>query len=150
MDGGFIMSKKVFSADQIAKLEKNPNIIRVVGKQITYHPDFKLRAVLENIKGKSPADVFVANGFDLELIGKDIPRKRLYNWRKIYEKLGELGFSEENRGRTRITPSSSSKTLSLEEQLKRAEAKINFLEAENEFLKKLEDLERQAMRRKHY
>ncbi|MEY2191724.1 hypothetical protein AB7942_03170 [Neobacillus sp. BF23-41] len=38
----------------------------------------------------------------------------------------------------------SSKELSVEEKLKKAEARIKLLEAENDFLKKLEELERQA------
>ncbi len=38
--------------------------------------------------------------------------------------------------------------LSTEEKLKRAEARIKLLEAENDFLKKLEALEKQKMQRK--
>ncbi|MBV7507886.1 hypothetical protein ABES02_01265 [Neobacillus pocheonensis] len=44
----------------------------------------------------------------------------------------------------------SSKELSVEEKLKKAEARIKFLEAENDFLKKLEELERQALKKKRF
>ncbi len=37
----------------------------------------------------------------------------------------------------------------MEEKLKRAEARIKLLEAENDFLKKLDALETQKMQRKH-
>ena len=36
----------------------------------------------------------------------------------------------------------------MEEQLKKAEARIAYLEVENDFLKKLEELERQALAKK--
>ncbi|QIZ05344.1 hypothetical protein HFZ78_23760 [Priestia megaterium] len=44
----------------------------------------------------------------------------------------------------------SSKELSVEEKLKKAEARIKLLEAENDFLKKLEELERQALKKKRF
>jgi transposase len=36
----------------------------------------------------------------------------------------------------------------MEEKLRKAEARIKFFEAENDFLKKLEELERQALKKK--
>jgi transposase len=42
----------------------------------------------------------------------------------------------------------SSKELTAEEKLMKAEARIAFLEMENDFLKKLEELERQAKKKK--
>ena len=41
------------------------------------------------------------HGFDLDIIGKGLPRQRLYQWRKIYNESGELGLSLDNRGKTR-------------------------------------------------
>lgn len=129
------------------ELEKNPNVLRVTDQAITYHPDFKVKAVLENIKGESPARIFMDHGFDLDIIGKGLPRKRLYRWRKIYNESGELGLTIDSRGKTR-TERSPSKELSIEEKLKKAEARIKYLEVENNFLKKLEELERQALAKK--
>ena len=141
------MKKKLFSKCQMIELEKNPNVLRVTEQAITYHPDFKVKAVLENIKGESPARIFMDHGFDLDIIGKGLPRKRLYRWRKIYNESGELGLTLDNRGKTRAGRSSS-KELSMEEKLKKAEARIKYLEVENDFLKKLEELERQALAKK--
>ena len=138
--------KSSFSVAQIKELEKNPYILKVSDKQITYQPDFKIKAVKENIQGKSPSEIFLESGFDLDVIGKDIPRKRLYNWRKVYDKSGDIGILSDNRGKS--VRSTSSKELSVEEKLKRAEAQIKFLKAENNFLKKLEELERQALKGK--
>jgi transposase len=141
------MKKKLFSKSQMIELQKNPNVLRVTEQAITYHPDFKVKAVLENIKGESPARIFMDHGFDLDTIGKGLPRQRLYQWRKIYNESGELGLSLDNRGKTRADRSSS-KELSVEEKLKKAEARIKYLEVENDFLKKLEELERQALAKK--
>lgn len=141
------MKKRLFSKNEITELEKNPNVLRVTEQAITYHPDFKVKAVMENIKGESPARIFMDHGFDLDIIGKGLPRKRLYQWRRIYNESGELGLTQDNRGKT-SGKQSPSKELSIEEKLKRAEARIKFLEVENDFLKKLEELERQALVKK--
>jgi transposase len=138
------MTKKIFSSSQMKVLEKNSNVVRVTSQTITYSPDFKVKAVLENIQGKNPAQIFVDHGFNLDVIGKGLPRKRLYQWRKIYNESGELGLSLDTRGKNK-TERTPSKELSVEEKLKKAEARIKFLEVENDFLKKLEELERQAL-----
>ena len=82
------MKKRLFSKSQMIELEKNPNVLRVTDQAISYHPDFKVKAVLENIKGESPARIFMDHGFDLDIIGKGLPRKRLYQWRNIYNESG--------------------------------------------------------------
>lgn len=141
------MNMKLFSKSQMNELEKNPNVIRVTQKTITYKPEFKVKAVLENLKGKNPTQIFVEHGFDLDIIGKGLPRKRLYQWKQIYNESGELGLSLDNRGKIKAERTTLQE-LSLEEKLKKAEARIKFLEVENDFLKKLEELERQALVKK--
>lgn len=54
---------------------------------------------------------------------------------------GEEGFYTEHRGKG-STGRPTKKSKSTEEKLKKAEARIAFLEAELTFLKKLEELER--------
>ncbi|MED4731937.1 IS3 family transposase, partial [Aneurinibacillus migulanus] len=67
------MSKIIFSAFQIKQLETNPNVSKVSERSITYHPDFKLKAVKEYLKNKEPMQIFLENGFDLSIIGKEKP-----------------------------------------------------------------------------
>ncbi|MNY71589.1 hypothetical protein D3C86_2099640 [compost metagenome] len=55
---------------------------------------------------------------------------------------------EERRGKG-STGRRAAVEMSIEEKLKQAEARIKLLEVENEFLKKLEALEKQKMLRKH-
>lgn len=58
----------------------------------------------------------------------------------------EEGFLEERRGKG-STGRPSIQDLSAEKKLEKAEARIKYLKAENELLKKLEEIERQAKKR---
>ncbi|WCN36739.1 helix-turn-helix domain-containing protein [Aneurinibacillus uraniidurans] len=93
------MSKMIFNAFQMKLLGKNPNINKVSERSLTYHPDFRLKAVKENLKGKEPMQIFLENGFDLAIIGKEKPKQCLKRWRKIYQQFGEDGFYTERRGK---------------------------------------------------
>lgn len=63
------MSKNLFTEYQIKELEKNPNVIRVSNRSISYEPDFKVKAVKEYHKGKSPSQIFIEHDFNIEVIG---------------------------------------------------------------------------------
>jgi transposase len=141
------MSKIIFNSFQMKQLEKNSNVIKVSERSISYKPEFKVKAVLENLKGKSPVQVFIENGFDLDIIGKDKPGQCLERWKITYKIYGEEGFYTERRGKG-STGRPSSKKQTSEQKLKKAEARIAFLEAEVAFLKKLDELERQASEKK--
>ncbi|MEJ8546516.1 hypothetical protein [Brevibacillus borstelensis] len=92
--------------------------------------------------------IFRSAGFDLDVIGHEKPKQCLKRWRNTYTALGENGLLEEQRGKG-STGRPTGERLSTEEKLKRAEARIKLLEAENDFLKKLDALEKQKMQRKH-
>lgn len=140
------MSKIIFNEHQRRVLEANPNVKAVSDRTIQYTPEFKVKAVKENLQGKGPAQIFVENGFDLLVIGSDKPKATLKRWRKTFQLHGESGFFEERRGKG-STGRPPSEDLSAEKKLEKAEARIKYLEAENELLKKLEELERQAKKR---
>lgn len=141
-------SSKIFSEHEIKQLESNPNVLHVTDKSITYAPAFKLAAVKAYISGQTPMEIFRNAGFDVDVIGHDKPHQCLKRWRNTYSDLGENGLLEEQRGKG-STGRPTGERLSMEEKLKRAEARIKLLEAENDFLKKLDALETQKMQRKH-
>jgi transposase len=147
VSGGHKVSKTIFNEIQMKLLEQNPNVQHVSDRSISYKPEFKVEAIKENSNGKGPAQIFIEHGFDLEVIGIDKPGQCLKRWRKTYEQFGEDGFFTERRGKG-ATGRPSSKPLSVEDNLKKAEARIKYLEAELEFLKKLDELERQAKKKK--
>lgn len=136
-----------FSTFDIRQLEKNPNVLKVSDRSITYHPDFKKLAVHRYKEGISPTEIFLENGFDLSVIGKEQPKRSLQRWRETFDKHGDVGLENDRRGKG-STGRPSTKELSPEEKLKKAEAQIEYLKAENEFLKKLEEMERQAVKKK--
>ncbi|WP_163103537.1 MULTISPECIES: HTH domain-containing protein [Bacillaceae] len=142
------MSKNIFNEFQRLQLENNPNVDHVSDRAISYKPEFKVIAVKENLAGKGPMDIFIDHGFDIDIIGSRKPVQCLDRWRSSYEKYGEEGFFTERRGKG-STGRPSSKEMTVEEKLTKAEARIAFLEMENDFLKKLEELERQAKKNKY-
>ncbi|MCA0172580.1 IS3 family transposase [Bacillus sp. RAR_GA_16] len=129
------MSNRLFTEVEMEQLEKNPNVLRVSQRTITYHPSFKQMAILEYQNGKFPSQIFEEHGFDVNMIGKDQPNRSLKRWRQTFEKYGKEGLEGERRGKG--SPGRPpQRELSTEEKLKKAEARINYLEAENGIPKK--------------
>ncbi|MNO99788.1 hypothetical protein D3C76_915690 [compost metagenome] len=135
------LNRTLFTEEIIRRLEKNPNVQRVSETNISYTAEFKLAAVKAYNEGTPPSEIFLRAGFDLALIGSKKPKHSLKRWRDSYAKYGELGLLEERRGKGSMGRKPAG-TMSADEELKRAKAKIKLLEAEVDFLKKLEALER--------
>lgn len=68
------MSKIKFNEFQRKQLENNPNVSHVSEQNISYKPEFKEKAVQENLAGKGPMDIFLEHGFDLKMIGPEKPK----------------------------------------------------------------------------
>ncbi|MEH7225751.1 hypothetical protein V7112_18220, partial [Bacillus sp. JJ1566] len=62
----------------IKQLMENPIVINVTTNAINYSPEFKVKAVLSYIGGNSHSEIFRENVISPDLIGPDIPRKRLF------------------------------------------------------------------------
>lgn len=138
---------KIFNEHEIRQLEGNPHVQSVSEKSITYSPTFKLAAVKAHEEGKAPMEIFMEAGFNLDVIGRKKPKHCLQRWRNTYNTSGETGLLEEQRGKG-SSGRRPAEELSTEEKLKRAEARIQLLEMENDFLKKLEALEQQKKRQR--
>ena len=118
------MIKKRFTEKQKKELLQNRNVQKIKGCSIIYSSEFKEHALFRYQKGISAVQIFADAGFDLNLIGKEHTVKLLSKWRlKQFNQISE-------------PPSLSTKE-------KKLLARIQYLEAENEFLKKLEALENQ-------
>jgi transposase len=132
------MSKRIFTQEQIAALQQNPNVLRCSEKSVTYHQAFKIVAVKRYQKGLSPSSIFKEAGFNLAVIGRHVPKWSLTQWRKLFQQKGEAGFAKETRGGPGRRKSMSH--LSDQEKLKYYEAEVAYLKAENAFLAKLRKL----------
>lgn len=132
------MSKIIFSDNEVKNLIKNKYVKNVTNKAITYTDEFKEKLVFEteNYK-KFPRQVFEECGFNIEIIGKARIEKAAYRWRKQFKKLGQLKDTRKGKSGRPLE-----RELSDAEKLKRAEAKIHLLEAENELLKKNDMIQR--------
>lgn len=141
------MAARVFDPETRAKILQNKNVLKVGETQITYSPDFKVKAVRASlVEGKTPLVIFLEAGFDLNLIGRETPRQCLKEWRAVYRQRGEEGLRNDQRGRHAAgRPAEPERTV--EEKLRRAEARIRYLEKENELLKKLDAIERSVVDR---
>lgn len=131
-----------FVESQIRQIEKNANVLHVSDRSITYQPVFKLAAVKAYQEGRAPAEIFREAGFNLDMIGRKNPNRYLIRWRKTFVSQGEAGLLEEQRGN-----GSTGRPLA-ELSIKKKLAQAKLLEAEIDFLKKLEALERQAKQNK--
>lgn len=130
-----------FTIEQQELLRRNPNVKKVSEKSITYNDTFKLFAIEEHARGKMPHEIFKQAGLNPDIIGSKNPGRCLERWTKAYFKAGDSALIGEKRGCS-SSGRIASKDLSVEDKLRAAEAKIAYLEMENEFLKKLDELER--------
>lgn len=132
------MSKVLFTESQVHKLSKNKNVLRVSSKSITYSDEFKKLFISENLKGKLPRIIFEENGFDVEVIGMSRIEQAADRWKKSYKNNGISGLKDTRKQNSGLP---SKRKLSDQDKLSKLEARIKFLEAENEFLKKLDMME---------
>ena len=132
------MSKRRFTKNQINGLLKNSNVAKCSEKSITYSKEFKQRAIKQYHKnGYSPRMIFEEAGFDLCLIGKNIPGESLVRWRKTYIVKGFVGLNTEARGKSHNGGRPKTKGLTDTDRIKRLETENTYLKAENDFLAKL-------------
>jgi transposase-like protein len=132
------MSKRIFNEEQIRELLTNTNVSRCSNKSITYSKEFKVLAVKKYYEeGYSPNMIFKESGFDVKLIGQDVPNDCLCRWRKIYRMKGEDKLRVEARGKHRGGGRPRTKDLTEADKIKRLEIEVAYLKAENDFLAKL-------------
>ena len=133
------MSKKKFSDREVSRLAKNKNILKISNKSITYTFEFKRKFINEYKLGKLPRIIFEEAGLDVEILGNRRIETASNRWRKAFKKRGELGLKDSRKG---SSGRPSTRELTDSEKIKRLEAQIEYLKIENEFLKKLDEIER--------
>jgi len=139
------MAERFFGREDRARILQNKHVLRVSDKTISYCSDFKAEAVRANlVEGKSPLLIFHEAGFDLDLIGRETPKRCLKRWRAVFTERGEAGLRTDQRGKN-ATGRPAERELTIEEKLRRAEARVRYLVKENELLKKLDAIERSVV-----
>ncbi len=133
------MAKKLFSDKEVRLLAKNKYIVKVSNKAITFSFEFKKKFIEEYKLGKLPRLIFKEAGFDIEILGMKRVETAGKRWRKAFKENGELGLKDTRKGKSGRP---LERKLTDLEKIKRLEAQIKYLEIENEFLKKLDEIER--------
>lgn len=131
------MSKRVFNEKQIKGLLKNVNVARCSDRSISYTKEFKLLAVKQYQEGKIGREIFQEAGFNIKLIGKDLPKGCLLRWRRKYQLKEGIGLSKDERGKSGNCGRPKTKGLTDTDRIKRMTIEIAYLKAENDFLAKL-------------
>lgn len=133
------MSKKHFNKSEQEQLRINPYVLRVSEKSITYADEFKRLFIDQYLSGQKPREIFETNGFNAEILGMKRIEQCADRWKKAYEKDGIIGLAD-SRKESVLRP--FKRNLSPEEIIARQEAKIRLLEAQLDYVKKLDKNER--------
>lgn len=130
------MSKRIFTREQIETLSRNENVRKCSERSISFNKEFKINAIRRYQAGLTCIEVFAEAGFDIRIIGKSSPEDCLKRWKKTYRLKGESGLRIETRGRGGGRPKKVVDTTPAD-KIKRLEAEVAYLKAENDFLTQL-------------
>jgi transposase-like protein len=132
------MSKRIFNEEQIKELLQNKKVARCSEKSISYQKDFKIEAVKRYLdEGAPPNQIFKDAGFNLNIVGRDIPGYCLHSWLKIFRVKGIQELSVETRGRGKGGGRPKTNWSNEKEKIRYLEAENAYLKEENRFLAKL-------------
>jgi len=126
--------------EYVEKLRQNPYILRVTEWSVSFTPEFKRIAYNEYYNGKSMRQIFADAGFDIGIIGD----KRLENFRNKLMKKAETDneFEDGRKANCRREPQSTEAQMA--KRIRELEHRNAYLEQENEFLKKIQSLEKKC------
>ena len=130
------MKRKPYTVQEKEELLKSEAIEKVANSSATYSKEFKVFAVGEYMTGKTPMQIFIEAGIDVNILGREQPKRCLERWNKIHAKYGPNGLLQDNRGMG-SSGRPSKKVLTTEEKLKKLEQENEILKEQVHFLKKL-------------
>lgn len=125
------MRQREFTPDEHNSLENNPYVLKVCSN-ITFTNDFREHALQSYHDGIPPRQIFKDAGIDISIFPEGYPESTISRWLKASKK-PQKSSRRPGSGRHKKTSNMTS-----EEK----DVRIAYLEAENDFLKKLHALER--------
>lgn len=136
------MSKQrtLFTEEQMDALRQNPYVYSVTQDTLALTREFKEIFYTEYQKGILPRNILDQHGFDLNVLGT----RRIWgisqHIRTEYAKYGEFHEGYHARRAADISPEGRPQPPTEQEQLKSLQAKVDYLEQEMEFLKKISSI----------
>lgn len=130
------MTTKLYTEEQIALLLQNQYVAKCSPKHLTFTDVCKQEAVrLHKAGWISSKDIFRKLSFPDFIIDSDYPREALKRWRKMEKQEGISWLTGKKKGRKKKEKDIENRTP--EEQILYLQAKIAYLEHENDFLRLL-------------
>ncbi|MEF9893420.1 MAG: hypothetical protein RR738_08845 [Anaerorhabdus sp.] len=131
------MGKNRFSKETIDYLKGNQYIKKITETQIVFTNEFKEIIVEKHSKGIKPIQIFIEAGIPYQVLGKT----RINSAIRQFEKQ-----NQRSEGFARVTGSGRPKNVklefkSVEEELQYYKNRAEYLEQENDFIKKIQALE---------
>lgn len=130
--------KNTISKEYVKVLQEHPYVARATEWTVLFTSEFKKIAYEEYYQGKSMRQIFNEAGFDVEQLGE----KRLQNFRNgLFEKArANEGFEDGRKNNSRKEAVSTEAQMA--KRIRELEHRNAYLEQENMFLKKIQDLEK--------
>ena len=84
------MGRGNLDEEEIRTLRKNPYVVDVNERGVSYSKDFKFLFIKEYMQGKKPTAIFKDAGFDVKVLGSKRIERACARWKESYE-AGTLG-----------------------------------------------------------
>ena len=127
------MSKRVFSAEEMASLAANPYTSRVTAKQIAFTKEFRERFWGEYCEGKTPSEIVKGCGYSVETLGE----RRIGGIREhIRQEFANPEGFQSGREKGAEKPPESDEGSS-EDMIRQMRQELQYMRKELDFLKKI-------------
>ena len=132
------MKRYPIAKEYVKELNKHKHVEKATDWTVSFTEEFKQLVYDEYYRGKSIAEIFREAGFDVEKLGK----KRLENFQAqlMRKAKSEDGFADKRKDKSKQVPLSTEAQMA--QRIRELERRNAYLEQENEFLKKIQQLEK--------
>ena len=132
------MKRYPIAKEYVKELNEHKYVEKATDWTVSFTEEFKQLVYDEYYRGKSIAEIFSEAGFDVEKLGK----KRLENFQAhlMRKAESENGFADKRRDKSKQAPMSTEAQMA--RRIRELEHRNAYLEQENDFLKKIQELEK--------
>lgn len=131
------MKRYPISREYVKELNEHRYVAKATEWTVSFTPEFKQQAYDEYYRGKNMREIFTEAGFDVKKLGQ----KRIENFREqlVLKAAEETGFADKRKDKSLQAPPSTE--AQLQKRIRELEHRNAYLEQENDFLKKIQELE---------
>ena len=132
------MKRYPLPKEYVKELNEHRYVEQATEWTVSFTAEFKQLAYDEYYRGKSMREIFTEAGFDVEKLGE----KRIQNFRShLMDKADdERGFADKRKEKSIQAPPSTEAQMM--KRIRELEHRNAYLEQENDFLKKIQELEK--------